>query len=124
MKNQKKTIEIINQFPAILYQLKMSLHCENVDFILDATNFHQPVSLLTIAEPDMLFLNVHAAKKTVIDIAGTEMQKNPDIKKTMITANPHAYYMSLCSTLGEHYSFPYPYHLEQLPGTISRQQLN
>jgi hypothetical protein len=124
MKNQKKLIEIIDQFPAILYSLKNRLKSEeNIDHILDASDYSKPVALINIVTPDILLLNLQP-DRTCIDLLGREMQNNTGLGLGMVTSNPGAYYMSLCSTLGEEYFIDKSLSLEFIPGAVSVQQLN
>jgi len=124
MKNEKKVIEIIDQFPAILYSLKNRLKSqENTDYILEASNYSKPVALLNVATPDILLLNLKPGK-ACIDLLGREMQNNSGIGLGMITSNPEAYYMSLCSSLSEEYLIDKSLDLECIPGAVSTQQLN
>jgi len=124
MKNEKKVIEIIDQFPAILYSLKTRLkRQENTDYILDASNYSKPVALLNVATPDILLLNLRPGK-ACIDLLDREMQNNSGIGLGMITGNPKAYYMSLCSTLSEEYLIDKSLDLECIPEAVSKQQLN
>lgn len=59
MKNQKKVIEIINQFLSLLCTLKKILKSgNNVDYILDASDHHQPVALPKVAGPDILLVRI------------------------------------------------------------------
>ena len=79
MKNQKKLIVIINKFPKILYVITRALKQEDVDYILDASNYSQPVPLLTIAYPDELLLNLKLPCKEAIELIGREMQNSMEI---------------------------------------------
>ena len=124
MKNQKKLIVIINKFPKILYMITKTLRDENVDFILDASNYHQPVPLLRIACPDNLLLNLGLPAEQAIEITGKNMADGMEIKKGMITGNAKAYYMSLCSTFSSNYAIDKYLDLELIPDAISRQRLN
>jgi hypothetical protein len=124
MKNQKKLIVIINKFPKILYMITKTLRDENVDFILDASDYPQPVSLLRVAFPDHLLLNLKLHAKQAIELIGENLADSMDIKKGMITGNPKAYYMSLCSTFSSNYAIENYLDLELIPDAISKQQLN
>ena len=124
MKNQKKLMVIINKFPKILYMITKTLRDENVDFILDASDYPQPVSLLRVAFPDHLLLNVGLPAKQAIELIGENLGDSMDIKKGMITGNPQAYYMSLCSTFNSNYAIDKYLDLELIPEAISKQQLN
>jgi DNA-binding NarL/FixJ family response regulator len=124
MKNQKKLIVIINEFPKILYMITQTLKDETVDFILDASRYHQPVSLLRIAAPDNLLLNVGLPAEQAIKITGKNMEDGMDITKGMITSNAKAYYMSLCRTFSAVYAIDNSLDLELIPDAISKRQLN
>ena len=124
MKNDKKLIEIINEFPTILYNIKTQLMKKSTDHILDASSYSRPISLLAVANPDLLLLNLDLPGTTAIEIVGTSMQENMAIKLGMITSNPRAYYMSLCSTFSADYLIENGLNLEMVPEAISRQQLN
>ena len=58
MKNKKRVIEVITEFPVILYTLKTQRLEEPADYILDASNDSQPTNLLTVANQDSLLLNL------------------------------------------------------------------
>lgn len=124
MKNQKKLIVIINEFPAILYMITRMLQNEDEDYILDASQFAQPVSLLTITQPDELLLNLKLTRKEALKLIEGDMQDNSEIKQGMITSNSRAYYMDLCRSLSSHYFMDNFFELELIPDTISKQQLN
>ena len=123
MKNPK-LIEIIDKFPTILYRLRQMMKSrKNVDYILDASDYVNPVSLLKIIGPDILLLTIRPAKSCV-DLLGKEMQNNYGSETGMITSDPTTYYMSLCSTLNEEYIADKSIDLELMPQTVSRLQLN
>jgi two-component SAPR family response regulator len=124
MKNEKKVIEIIDQFPAILYNIKMMLQEQNADHILDASKFAQPVALMNITNPDLLLLNLKLQSNSAVGIVGEQMQDDMEMKLGMITTNPQAYYISLCSSFSEDYLLPSSPELEVIPGAIAEQQLN
>lgn len=124
MKNQKKLIVIINVFPTILYMITRMLQNEDEDYILDASQFAQPVSLLTITQPGELLLNLKLPRTEALKLIEGDMQKNSDINQGMITSNPRAYYMDLCRSLSSHYCVDNFIELELLPDAISKQQLN
>lgn len=123
MKNEKKVIEVINKFPAILYEIKMILNQDHADHILDASAYSRPGSLMKITAPDMMLLNLGLSRTTSIEIVGEHLQENMTMKLGMITTNPRAYYMSLCSTLSHSY-FIDGLSLEFIPEAISKLQLN
>jgi len=123
MKNQK-VIEIIDDFPPILYRLKqMMKNQENTDFILDASDYSKPIDLLKVTTPDIVLLNLRPAKGC-LDYLGKAMQDNADLEVGMITNNPKAYYMSLCSTLCEQYTIDKGIDLEFIPEGVARLQFN
>ncbi len=124
MKNQKKLIVIINEFPTILYMITRMLQNKDEDYILDASQFAQPVSLLTITQPDELLLNLKLPRKEALKLMEGDMQDNLEINQGMITSNPRAYYMDLCRSLSSYYFVDNFIELELLPGAISGQQLN
>jgi two-component SAPR family response regulator len=124
MKNQKAIIEIINEFPPILYTIKAMLDQENVDHILDASDYSEPLSLLTVADPDMLLLNVNLSGKVAIDLVCESMQDSPEINRGMITSNPGAYYISLCSTFGSEYCMNRSLGIGSMFQAVTMQQLN
>jgi DNA-binding NarL/FixJ family response regulator len=124
MKNEKKVIEIISEFPAILYSLKHRLKSqENLDYILDASNYSKPLALLNVSAPDILLLNLQQGNDCT-DLVGREMQNNAAMGLGMITRDPTIYYMSLCSTLHEKYFIDKSIDLECIPEAVSKQQLN
>ena len=96
----------------------------NVDYILDASNFPQPVSLLARVSPDILLLNMKMRCNEAINLVASNMQEDADLRTAMITSSISAFYMSLCSTLGSQYYIHRCTNLEVIPETISRQQLN
>src|SRR5258705_9743388 len=123
MKN-KKIIEVINQFPKTLKNIKGMISEENVDYILDASGYSQPVSLLAQVSPDMLVLNLKLPGNTAINLVGSNMQDSMDLKMGMITSNPRAFYISLCTTLDSAYFIDSSSILELIPEMLSKQQLN
>jgi hypothetical protein len=124
MNNQKKLIVIIKEFPDALDQLTEMLHDDRVDFILDASKFRQPVSLIKVAHPDCLLLNLHLPAKDAVILSGQSLSASADNKKAMITRNIRAYYMSLCNTLEGGYYIESGMDLELIPGAVAKQQLN
>lgn len=124
MKNQKKLIVIINKFPTILYMITRMLRNEDEDYILDASQFPRPVSLLTITQPDELLLNLKLSRNEALKLIEGDMQNNFEINQGMITSNPGAYYMDLCRSFSSHYFLDNFIDLELIPDTISKQQLN
>jgi DNA-binding NarL/FixJ family response regulator len=123
MKNQKK-LSVINKFPKILYMLTLSLKDENVDFILDASEFAQPVSLLRVTPPDYLMLNLNLPSAQAIELTNRSLQEDMEIRKGMITKSTSAYYISLCSTFSSSYIFDNSLDLALMPAAISMQQAN
>jgi DNA-binding NarL/FixJ family response regulator len=123
MKNQKK-LNVINKFPKILYMLTLSLKDENVDFILDASEFAQPVSLLRVTPPDYLMLNLNLPSAQAIELTNRNLQEDMEIRKGMITKSTSAYYISLCSTFSTSYVFDNSLDLASMPAAISKQQAN
>ncbi|MEO8765364.1 MAG: hypothetical protein ABI416_13795 [Ginsengibacter sp.] len=124
MKSNKKYIVIINKFPKTLYTITETLKDENVDFIIDASDFLQPVDLLNIAHPDLLLLNLKLPSTEAIKLMGLEMQDNMYLNESMITSCLQAYYVSLCSTFYSNYKISNQQELESIPGEIAMQQLN
>ncbi len=124
MQNQKKTIVVINDFPKIIYEINPLLYHTNVDFILDASDYPKPLTLMTVACPDMLLLNLNLSKKSSCDFVSLQLQSNPEINKAMITSSAHLYYMSLCSTFKSDYFVGKGIDMELVPWLIERQQLN
>ncbi|MGZ4035253.1 MAG: hypothetical protein ACXVP4_10350 [Bacteroidia bacterium] len=97
---------------------------DKVDFILDASRYPKPISLLRIAFPDNLMLNLKLHVKQAIEMVGKNLSENMEMQRGMITASPKAYYMSLCSTFRSNYFIDNHLDLELIPDTISKQQLN
>lgn len=124
MKKQKKLIVVINKFPTILYMITRMLQNEAEDYILDASQFEQPVSLLTITQPDELLLNLKLPRREALKLIERDMQDNFEINQGMITSNSRAYYMDLCRSLSSHYFVDNFIELKLLPDAISKQQLN
>ena len=124
MNNQKKFIVIINEFPKVLNTMTAMLRDEKVDFILDASGYALPVSLLRVAQPDNVLLKLNLSSKQAIELTGKNLSENMEMKKGMITGNPHAYYMSLCSTLWTNYNIGHDLDIELIPEAVSKQQLN
>ena len=125
MKNQAKVIQIIGEFPRILWRIKDILKSqENVDYILEASNYSQPVSLLNIVVPDILMLSIKLSGKDCIDLISTAMQNDSALALGIITSSHAAYYMSLCSTLGSQYRIDKSLSLESMAAGVSLQQLN
>jgi hypothetical protein len=123
MSKEKKVIEVINKFPVNLSNIKMMLDPEHTDHILDASLYSQPVSLIAVANPDILLLNLNLPAGSAIEIVGEHMQDNLEMKTGMITNNSGAFYMSLCRTLSSEY-FIEGLSLELVPGALSKKQLN
>jgi len=124
MKKRKKMVEITDEFSKILHNIKSTLKQENMDYILDASGHPDPLSLLTVAYPDMVLLNVNLPDNQAVDVTGTFMQENTEINLGMITCNPSAYYVSLCATFSREYSIDISADLQLIPGIITGQQLN
>ena len=124
MKSGKKIIEVINRFPKTLKNIKGMLSEENVDYILDASGYPQPVSLLAQVSPDMIVLNLKLTCNSAIDLASSNMQDSMDLKMGMITRNVRAFYISLCTTLDSAYFIDRSSTLELIPEIVSKQQLN
>lgn len=124
MNNQKNLIVIINEFPAPLSQLTDMLHDDRVDFILDASKFRQPISLMRVTHPDCLLLNLHLPAKDAVILSGQSLSASADNKKAMITGNIRAYYMSLCNTFEGGYYIESGMDLELIPRAVAKQQLN
>ena len=124
MNNQKKLIVIINEFPAALSQLTDMLHDDRVDFILDASKFRRPVSLMRVTHPDCLLLNLHLPAKDAVILSGQSLSASADNKKAMITGNISAYYMSLCNTFEGGYYIESGMDLALIPSAVAKQQLN
>ncbi|MEO7962114.1 MAG: hypothetical protein ABIR19_11235 [Ginsengibacter sp.] len=124
MKNNKKVIVIINEFPAILFMITKMVNKENEDYIIDASQFSKPVALLTITKPDELLLNVNLPAREALKFIERDMQENSGINQAMITSNPGAYYMNLCRSLGSFYVIDHHMDLKLMPEAISKQQLN
>ena len=123
MKN-KKIIEIINRFPKTLKNIKGMISEENVDYILDASGYSQPASLLAQVSPDLLVLNLKLPCNAAINLVGSNMQDSLDLKMGMITSDASAFYMSLCTTLDSAYFIDSSSILELIPEIVSKQQLN
>ena len=124
MNNQKKFIVIISEFPKVLNTITTMLKDDKVDFILDASRYSRPVSLLRVAQPDNVLLRLNLSSKQAIQLTGKNLSENMEMTKGMITGNPKAYYMSLCSTFWNNYDIEENLDLELIPEAISRQQLN
>jgi hypothetical protein len=124
MSNRKKIIEIVNKFPKILTNIKSILSEENVDYILDASGYSNPASLITEVAPDSLLLNLKLSSNAAINLMGENMQDSMDLKMGMITSNARAFYMSLCSTFTSEYLIDKSCHIVLIPEIVSRRQLN
>jgi DNA-binding NarL/FixJ family response regulator len=129
MKNKRMiigTITELPQFPKILNEIETMLVQEIGDYIivLDGTNYADSVSLLDIVIPDILLLNLKLSREEAIEVNRSYMEKSPEISLGIITDDPSAYYVSLCSTLGSHYAIEKPYDVESISAGVARQQLN
>ena len=124
MNNKKKIIEIINKFPKVLNNIKAMLNEENIDYIVDASCYPKPVSLIMEIIPDMLLLNMKLAGNAAINMMGEIMQDNVYLKMGMITTNASAFYMSLTSTFTLEYSIDKSCPLILIPEMVGRRQLN
>ena len=129
MKNKKKIIGTINelpQFPKILNEIETMLLQGNDDYILvlDETNYSDSISLLDIVIPDMLLLNLKLSGNEAVKLNDLYMENSPEMRLGIITDHPRIYYVSLCSTLGSHYSINNPFNVELIATDVSRQQLN
>jgi len=123
MKN-KKIIEVINRFPQTLKDIRRMTSEENVDYILDASGYSQPMSLLAQVSPDLLVLNLRLSRNAAINLVGSNMQDCVDLKMGMITRDASAFYISLCNTLDSAYFIDRSFSLESISETVSKQQLN
>ena len=129
MKNRKKIIGTINdfpQFPQILNEIETALLQGNGDYILvlDGTNYSDSISLLDVIVPDVLLLNLKLANEEAIKMNDVYMEKTNEMRLGMITSDPGTYYVSLCSTLGTHYHISNPIDVESIAAGISKRQLN
>ncbi|HEY5408002.1 MAG TPA: hypothetical protein VIJ92_12990 [Ginsengibacter sp.] len=124
MNNQRKFIVIINEFPKVLNTITTMLRDDKVDFILDASRYAKPVSLLRVARPDNVLLKLNMSSKQAIQLTGKNLSENMEIKKGMITGNAKAYYMSLCSTFWTNYEIDEDLDFELIPAALAKQQLN
>ena len=124
MNNQKKFIVIISEFPKVLNTITTMLKDDKVDFILDASRYSRPVSLLRVAQPDNVLLKLNLSSKQAIQLTGKNLSENMEMTKGMITGNRKAYYMSLCSTFWNNYDIDKNLDLDLIPGAVSKQQLN
>lgn len=124
MNNRKKVIGVINKFPAVSAQLKLKPRDETKDYILDTSGYLKPSALISAMDPDFLLLNLGLAGRAAIHLVALKMQGSGDIKIGMITSDPYAYYMSLCSTFYSNYFIGNPADLEEVPCRVSYQQLN
>jgi len=111
MNNRKKIIEVINKFPAVSAQLNTS-------------GYRKPSELISAMGPDFLLLNLGLAGGEAINMVALKMQDTGDIRIGMITCDPYAYYMSLCSTFHSDYFIGSPANLEEVPCRFSYLQLN
>jgi hypothetical protein len=124
MSNRKKIIEIINKFPKVLTNIKSMLSEENVDYILDASGYSNPASLIMEVAPDSLLLNLKLSRNAAINLMGENMQESMALKMGMITDNSRAFYMSLCSTFTSEYRVDKSCHLVLIPEIVASRQLN
>ncbi len=124
MRNHKKFIAVIDKFPEILYTLTTELNNNNLDYILDASGYHQPISLLNIAYPEMVMFNLKLSRKKAIELMSKSIYDNPEINRGMITNNSEAYYLSLCRTFSSGYFMDRSFDPDHILNSISKQQLN
>jgi len=125
MKNQRKeSAVIINKFPKILYMLTLWLRDENVDYILDASRFSDPVSLFRAANPGHVMLNVGLPAKQAIELTSRNLKEDVEINKAMITSSSKAYYISLCNSFCSSYVIDKSVDMESIPGMLAKQQAN
>ena len=92
--------------------------------VLDGTNYSDSISLLDIVIPDMLLLNLKLSGSEAVKLNDVYMENSPEMRLGIITNLPGIYYVSLCSTLGSHYSINNPLDVEIIATDVSRQQLN
>lgn len=95
MKNDKKVIEIIDTFPADLADIRAVLRQDNADHILDASTYLRASFLMTIAEPEAVFLNLKLTSNEAVKVVGYNMESSYAIKVAMITSAPFIYCMSV-----------------------------
>lgn len=124
MRNHKKFIAIIDKFPKILYTITKELKNNNLDYILDATGYHQPIPLLNIVYPEMVMFNLKLPRKKAIQFMSETIHDSPEINRGMITNNAEAYYLSLCSTFSSRYFIDKSFDLDSILDSVSKQQLN
>ena len=103
MKNKKKVIEVITEFPVILYTLKTDRREEATDYILDASNYAQPTNLLTVANPDCLLLNLKLPFTSAIEIVNNAMEESNYLKVGMIVKDQTTFYERLCASFAKDY---------------------
>jgi len=125
MKNDKHVIQVVNEFPGIIYGMKLMLKAEeNTSFILDASNYSPVLSLINVTEPDYIQLNLRLPIKASIEQAGIDLVNNTDLSVGVITSNSGAYYLSLCKTFSEIYLCDESQDIESISLSIANQQLN
>jgi len=83
---------------------------ENVDYILDASGYSNPASLIMEVAPDSLLLNVKLSSNAAINLM-EKICRQHGFKNGMITSNARAFYMSLCSTFTSEYLIDKSCHL-------------
>ena len=124
MKNKKKVIEVITEFPVILYTLKTDRREEATDYILDASNYAQPTNLLTVANPDCLFLNLKLPFTSAIEIVNNAMEESNYLKVGMIVKDQTTFYERLCASFAKDYLVDSNVEVKKMPAVISYRQLN
>lgn len=124
MKNKKRVIEVITEFPVILYTLKTKRQEDPADYILDASNYDQPTSLVTVANPDTLLLNVKLPFTTAIELVNATMEESNHLKVGMITKDQTTFYARLCASFAKEYRVDPTMELKRMPGVIGNRQLN
>ena len=124
MKNKKRVIEVITEFPVILYTLKTQRLEEPADYILDASNYSQPTNLLTVANPDSLLLNLKIPFTAAIELVNSAMEQSDHLKVGMITREASTFYARLCASFAEEYLVHPLVDVAQMPDAIAFRQLN
>ena len=127
MKHKPKLVATINQKTdciKLLYNIRAEQEKAGAVYILDASNYYEPASLIAIAYPDVVQLNLKMTRTNSLDLICTDMQEANKTQLGMITKNVAAYYMSLCKTFTDWYQIEKTQSLQTISATIIQAQLN
>src|SRR2546426_2085775 len=104
MEKTKKTILIVDDSQLIAERLVIMLkELTIVGSIAKASNYTEAVELLIVANPDVVFLDIHLPGRNGIELLKFIKNNYPLKKVIMLTNESGDYYRNLCAKAGAAY---------------------